>query len=97
MESIDEEFLDASMKFIDKTAKADQPFFVWFNSSRMHYYTHISEKTKGRSGQEGSLMPTPPNPAPAQPVQEPTSKPKAPTGDNGVDAARREVKESEKR
>ena len=52
---------------------------------------------KGRSGQEGSLMPTPPNPAPAQPVQEPTSKPKSPTGDNGVDAARREVKESEKR
>lgn len=51
---------------------------------------------KGRSGQEGSLMPTP-NPAPAQPVPEPTSKPKSPTGDNGVDAARREVKESEKR
>src|SRR3990167_2070720 len=41
METIDEEFLNATMKFVDKSAKADTPFFVWFNSSRMHYYTHL--------------------------------------------------------
>ncbi|MNJ13646.1 Arylsulfatase [compost metagenome] len=51
METIDEEFLQASMNFIDKSAKADKPFFVWFNSSRMHYYTHISDKAAGKSGQ----------------------------------------------
>ncbi|MBM7061928.1 arylsulfatase [Pseudomonas sp. UL073] len=51
MESIDDEFLGASLNFIDKAAKADKPFFVWFNSSRMHYYTHISNKVAGKSGQ----------------------------------------------
>lgn len=52
METIDEEFLAASMKFIDRAAKDDKPFFVWFNSSRMHYYTHISDKVAGKSGQD---------------------------------------------
>ncbi|MEG1038923.1 MAG: arylsulfatase [Pseudomonas sp.] len=51
METIDEEFLQASQSFIDKAVKADKPFFVWFNSSRMHYYTHISDKAAGKSGQ----------------------------------------------
>ena len=52
METIDEEFLQASKNFIDKAVKADKPFFVWFNSSRMHYYTHISDKVAGKSGQD---------------------------------------------
>ena len=51
METIDEEFLGASLDFMDRAAKADKPFFVWFNSTRMHYYTHISEKVAGKSGQ----------------------------------------------
>lgn len=51
METIDEEFLAASTHFMDKAVKADKPFFVWFNSTRMHYYTHISDKVAGRSGQ----------------------------------------------
>jgi arylsulfatase len=50
METIDEEFLAASIKFIEKSAKAKKPFFVWFNSSRMHYYTHVAKKHVGRSG-----------------------------------------------
>ena len=52
METIDDEFLQASKRFIDKSVKADKPFFVWFNASRMHYYTHINEKTRGKSGQD---------------------------------------------
>lgn len=52
METIDDEFLAASMKFIDRAAKDDKPFFVWFNSARMHYYTHISDKVAGKSGQD---------------------------------------------
>ena len=51
METVDEEFLAASLKFIDKAHKADKPFFVWFNSTRMHYYTHIKDDTRGLSGQ----------------------------------------------
>ncbi|MFG0723366.1 arylsulfatase [Pseudomonas sp. GLN_6] len=52
METIDEEFLNATMKFVDKSAKADKPFFVWFNSSRMHYYTHLRKESVGKSGQD---------------------------------------------
>lgn len=51
METVDEEFLAASLKFIDKADKEDKPFFVWFNSTRMHYYTHVQESQRGRSGQ----------------------------------------------
>ena len=36
MENADEEFLAAGMKFIDKAAKDDKPFFVWMNTTRMH-------------------------------------------------------------
>ncbi len=50
METVDDEFLAASLSFIDKAAKAKKPFFVWFNSSRMHYNTHVPDEYSGRSG-----------------------------------------------
>jgi len=37
METVDEEFLEAALNFIDRQHKASKPFFTWFNSSRMHY------------------------------------------------------------
>ena len=44
METVDDEILAASLKFVDK-AKADgKPFFLWFNPSRMHVITHLSPK-----------------------------------------------------
>jgi arylsulfatase A-like enzyme len=44
METVDDEILAATMKFID-TAQADKkPFFVWLNPTRMHIVTHLSEK-----------------------------------------------------
>jgi arylsulfatase len=51
METVDEEFLAASLKFIDKAHRDGMPFFVWFNSTRMHYYTHVGDKQLGASGQ----------------------------------------------
>ncbi len=51
METIDEEFLAATLKFIDKANARKQPFFVWFNSTRMHYYTRVHPRHLGRSGQ----------------------------------------------
>jgi arylsulfatase A-like enzyme len=51
METVDEEFLAASLKFIDKVHKSGKPFFVWFNSTRMHYYTHVKKEQLGASGQ----------------------------------------------
>ena len=51
METVDGEFLGASLQFIDKAHKAKNPFFVWFNSTRMHFYTHVKESQLGASGQ----------------------------------------------
>jgi arylsulfatase A-like enzyme len=51
METVDQEFLAASLKFIDKAHAQKKPFFVWFNSTRMHYYTHVEASQLGRSGQ----------------------------------------------
>ncbi|HEU4712339.1 MAG TPA: arylsulfatase [Pyrinomonadaceae bacterium] len=50
MKTVDEEFLDASLKFIDKAVADDKPFFVWFNSTRMHIFTHLKKESEGVTG-----------------------------------------------
>jgi hypothetical protein len=49
METIDEEIHAAATKFIDKAAKDGMPF-VWFNSTRMHVWTHLKKASYGRTG-----------------------------------------------
>ena len=44
METVDDEILDDTIKFIDKAKKDDKPFFVWLNPTRMHVITHLSDK-----------------------------------------------------
>lgn len=51
METVDEEFLDASVDFIKRKVQEDKPFFCWYNSSRMHFPTYPKPSSKGRSGQ----------------------------------------------
>jgi len=51
METIDEEFLGATLKFIDKAHAAKKPFFVWFNSTRMHVWTRLKPASQGVTGQ----------------------------------------------
>lgn len=51
MENADEEFVTAAKKFIDKSVKADKPFFVWLNTTGMHFRTHPAQKSRGKSGQ----------------------------------------------
>jgi arylsulfatase len=46
METVDEEFLDRTKKFITGAAQARQPFLAWFNPSRMHLYTHLKPASK---------------------------------------------------
>ena len=36
---------------MEKQAKADQPFFLWYNTTAMHFRTHCAAKHKGKSGQ----------------------------------------------
>ncbi|MBO3273992.1 arylsulfatase [Pseudomonas sp. Milli4] len=50
METIDQEFVEATENFIDKAHKADKPFFVWFNSTRMHVWTHLKKESDGKTG-----------------------------------------------
>lgn len=46
METVDEEFLDRTKKFITASTQANQPFFAWFNPSRMHIYTHLKPESR---------------------------------------------------
>ena len=50
METIDEEVTAAALKFIDKSVKNGKPFFVWWNSSRMHVFTHLKKESAGKTG-----------------------------------------------
>lgn len=50
METIDDELVQATGNFIDKAHKADKPFFVWFNSTRMHVWTHLKQESEGKTG-----------------------------------------------
>lgn len=50
METADEEFTAAALKFIDKAHKSEKPFFVWLNTTRMHVWTRLAPKWQGKSG-----------------------------------------------
>jgi arylsulfatase len=50
METIDDETSAAAIDFIKRQAQANRPFFVWFNSTRMHLYTHVRPSMLGQSG-----------------------------------------------
>jgi len=50
METVDDEFLEATEQFIEKQVKADKPFFTWFNTTRMHNFTHVPEAYQGKTG-----------------------------------------------
>jgi arylsulfatase A-like enzyme len=44
METVDDEILAASLKFVDKARADNKPFFLWLNPTRMHVVTHLSPK-----------------------------------------------------
>src|SRR5262245_55065443 len=50
MPTVDEEFLGAAKDFIDRQHKAGKPFFCWFNSTRMHVFTHLKKESLGKTG-----------------------------------------------
>ena len=51
METIDGEVLAKTLNFIDKSHKAKKPFFVWFNTTRMHVWTRLKKESQGVTGQ----------------------------------------------
>jgi arylsulfatase A-like enzyme len=50
METVDGEFLTAALDFIDRQHTAKKPFFCWFNSTRMHIFTHLKKESQGKTG-----------------------------------------------
>src|ERR1700747_451259 len=51
METIDEEVTQLALKFIDQQHKDEKPFFLWYNTTGMHFRTHCAARHKGKSGQ----------------------------------------------
>jgi len=51
METIDDEVTERALGFIDKANKEGKPFFLWYNTTAMHFRTHCAEKHRGKSGQ----------------------------------------------
>jgi len=47
-----EEITAGALAWMEKQAKADQPFFLWYNSTAMHFRTHLADKNRGKSGQD---------------------------------------------
>ena len=52
METVDEETLAAAKRFIRDADKSGEPFFVWWNGTRMHFRTHVKAEHRGISGQD---------------------------------------------
>jgi arylsulfatase A-like enzyme len=50
METVDEEITDAAIKFMDNAHNENKPFFVWWNSTRMHIWTHLKPSSVGKTG-----------------------------------------------
>ena len=50
METIDDEVTKATLDYLEKAKKADKPFFLWWNSTRMHIFTHLKPEAKGKTG-----------------------------------------------
>jgi arylsulfatase A-like enzyme len=48
METIDDETSAAAIDFMKRQQTAGKPFFVWFNSTRMHLRTHVRADHRGR-------------------------------------------------
>ena len=50
METVDEEFLNAALDFIDRQQRANTPWFCYFNPTRMHVWTHLKPASQGKTG-----------------------------------------------
>jgi len=44
METIDQEVTDATLKYMDSIGKEDKPFFIWYNTTATHIWSHSPNK-----------------------------------------------------
>ena len=50
METIDEEITAGAIDFMERAVAQEKPFFLWWNSTRMHVWTHLKEESEGVTG-----------------------------------------------
>ncbi len=50
METIDDEIISGAIDFIERKHAEDVPFFLWVNTTRMHFRTHVKPESVGQSG-----------------------------------------------
>ncbi|MDH4294432.1 MAG: arylsulfatase, partial [Betaproteobacteria bacterium] len=50
METIDDEVAKASLEYLERAKKANKPFFLWTNFTRMHIWTHLKKEVEGKTG-----------------------------------------------
>jgi arylsulfatase len=50
METMDEEITASTLDFIERQHKAGKPFFCWWNSTKMHVWTHLKKEVQGKTG-----------------------------------------------
>ena len=50
METIDGEVTEKALDFMERAAKSDKPFFLWWNSTRMHIFTHLQADVRRQDG-----------------------------------------------
>lgn len=50
METVDEEVTASALDFMDRAVEQDKPFFLWWNSTRMHIFTHLKDESEGVTG-----------------------------------------------
>jgi arylsulfatase A-like enzyme len=51
METCDDEFVAEAQNFIKRQHEAGKPFFVWLNTTHMHFITHTKPESLGQAGQ----------------------------------------------
>jgi arylsulfatase len=51
METVDEEVTAGALDFMQRAHDQDKPFFLWWNSTRMHIFTHLKPESVGVTGQ----------------------------------------------
>ena len=50
METVDEEFLAGAVDFMQRKTKEGKPWFCYFNTTRMHVWTHLKASSLGKTG-----------------------------------------------
>lgn len=53
METFDSEVLGHTLNWMDRNAKGDKPFFLWFNSTAIHVWSHPAQKYVQMAVDEG--------------------------------------------